>query len=64
MGLFLALETTTRNCSVALFDNKKLIKLKEKVSKEYSHAEQLTLFIEEVVKRADISFEQCEWCLQ
>tara|TARA_B100000902_G_C27185536_1_gene851142 strand:- start:55 stop:732 length:678 start_codon:yes stop_codon:yes gene_type:complete len=60
MGIFLALETTTRNCSVALFDNEKLIKLKEKVSKEYSHAEQLTLFIEDVLKRSDISLQELD----
>ena len=60
MSLLLAIETTTRNCSVALFRNARLIQLQEKISKEYSHAEQLTLFIEEVVKRSDVKLQEIE----
>ena len=56
MALLLAIETTTRNCSVALFQNNKLIHLKEKTYKEYSHAELLTLFIQEVIEKANIDF--------
>ena len=56
MALLLAIETTTKNCSVALFENSNLLQLKEQISDEYSHAEQLTLFIEEVVKKSDKKF--------
>ena len=50
MALILAIETTTKNCSVALFENEKLLVLKEQCSDSYSHAEQLTLFITEVMQ--------------
>ena len=49
MAFILAIETTTKNCSVALFENEKLLALKEHRSDDYSHAEQLTLFIIEVL---------------
>ena len=45
MAYILAIETTTKNCSVALFDDAKQLALKELVSEGYSHAEQLTIFM-------------------
>ena len=45
MALLLAIETTTKNCSVALFKNNVLIDFHEEVSDKYVHAERLTLFI-------------------
>jgi tRNA threonylcarbamoyladenosine biosynthesis protein TsaB len=57
MAFILALETTTKNCSVALFENEKLLYLKEEKSDGYSHAEQLTLFIEELIKTAHFSLK-------
>jgi len=57
MAFILALETTTKNCSVALFENEKLLYLKEEKSDGYSHAEQLTLFIEELIKIAHFSLK-------
>ena len=44
MALILAVDTTTKNCSVALFNKGVLLELKEQNSSEYSHSEQLTLF--------------------
>jgi tRNA threonylcarbamoyladenosine biosynthesis protein TsaB len=55
MAYILAIETTTKNCSVALFDDAKQLALKELVSEGYSHAEQLTIFIEEVLSEVKIS---------
>ena len=55
MSLLLTIETTTKNCSVALFDDAKQLALKELVSEGYSHAEQLTIFIEEVLSEVKIS---------
>ena len=55
MAYILAIETTTKNCSVALFDDAKQPALKELVSEGYSHAEQLTIFIEEVLSEVKIS---------
>ena len=60
MALLLTLETATRNCSVALFDNQKMLQIKEYVSERYSHSEQLTLFIQQVLKDAHITFEQLD----
>ena len=55
MAYILAIETTTKNCPVSLFDDAKQLALKELVSEGYSHAEQLTIFIEEVLNEVKIS---------
>ena len=60
MALLLALETSTKNCSVALFKNDNLLQLKEHVSDKYLHSEQLIFFIEQVLMDANISFEQLD----
>ena len=55
MPIILTIETSTKNCSVALFNGDTKLALKEKNSENYSHAEQLTVFIEDVVRCAKIS---------
>jgi tRNA threonylcarbamoyladenosine biosynthesis protein TsaB len=60
MALLLAIETTTKNCSVALFENSNLLILKEQYSDEYLHAERLTLFIEEVIENTNISLKEID----
>ena len=60
MALLLAIETTTKNCSVALFENSKLLQFKEQNSDEYLHAEQLTFFIEEVVEKSNITLKEID----
>ena len=57
MAFILAIETTTKNCSVALFENEKLLALKEHCSDDYSHAEQLTLFITEVLQQTQLTLK-------
>jgi len=52
MSLILGIETSTKICSVALANNNKLLALKEEGG-AYSHAEKLTIFIEEVLKLAN-----------
>ncbi len=54
MIYILHLETSTKVCSVALSLNGKLIATKEIEEEGYSHGENLTLFIEEVLKIANI----------
>jgi tRNA threonylcarbamoyladenosine biosynthesis protein TsaB len=54
----LCIETSTKACSVALANNGELLAFKESVDLDYSHAEQLNLFIEEVMKQAKIEFGQ------
>lgn len=53
----LHLETSTKVCSVALSKNGKLIALKETNEENFSHGEKLTLFIEDVMKQGDISYD-------
>ena len=60
MALILAIETATTNCSVALFKAGVLIAEKEHNTDGYTHAEQLTLFIEEVVESAKVSLQEIE----
>ena len=58
MAIILALDTSTKNCSVALFNGNKIIALKEQNSDGYTHAEQLTLFIDQVVKSASVTLKE------
>ena len=60
MAIILTLDTSTKNCSVALFNGNKIIALKEQNSDGYTHAEQLTLFIEEVIKSANLTLKEIE----
>lgn len=52
MALILSLETATTVCSVALAKDGELLALKE-INGDYSHAENLTLFIEDVLQQAN-----------
>jgi tRNA threonylcarbamoyladenosine biosynthesis protein TsaB len=56
----LCIETSTKACSVALARNGELLALKESVDQDYSHAEQLNLFIEEVMKQGKIEFSNLD----
>lgn len=47
MALILNIETSTTNCSVALSEDSRLLKLREQ-NEGYTHAENITLFIAEV----------------
>ena len=58
MAIILAIETTTKNCSVALFDNGILLQIKEQNSGDYSHAEQLTLFIKDLIRESNITLKE------
>lgn len=51
MALILNLETATTVCSVALSENGKLLALKE-MNAGYTHAENLTVFIQDVMQEA------------
>lgn len=58
MIYILHLETSTKVCSVALSLNGELIALKETEEDGYSHGENLTLFIQDVLNQATISIKQ------
>ena len=55
MALILNLETATTNCSVSLAKEGKTIAIKEHDTPNYSHSEQLHVFIQEVLKEASLS---------
>lgn len=57
MGMIINLETATTNCSVSIARNGEVIVLKEDNSPNYSHSEQLHIFIQEALKEASLSFK-------
>jgi len=59
MGLILNLETATTVCSVALAKDGHLIALEE-LNGDYTHAENLTVFIERVLQKASISLNSID----
>ena len=58
--MILALETSTKNCSVALLEGQELKVLIEAQSDQYIHSEKLHLFIEEALKQAQIGPQDLE----
>ncbi len=59
MTLILGIETSTKICSVAISDGKKLLAIKEEGG-EYSHAEKLMAFIQEVLKEANVELNDLD----
>ncbi len=60
MAIILNIETATTNCSVSIAKDGELLAIKEHDTPNYSHAEQLHVFIENVVKEASISMNQID----
>ena len=60
MATILCIETATTNCSVTLSVNGSVIALEEDTSAQYSHAEQLHVFIDKVLKRSGITKDQLD----
>ena len=52
----LNIETSTKACSVALFNEKQLVSCKEHVAEKFSHSEKLPLYMLEVLDLAKITF--------
>ena len=55
MALILNLETATTNCSVSIAKDGNLLAIKEHNTPNYSHSEQLHVFIQEVLKKASFT---------
>lgn len=55
MAIILNLETATTNCSVSISKDGELLAIKEHNTAGYSHSEQLHVFIEEILKEANIA---------
>lgn len=60
MTVILCLETATTNCSVAISDNGTIKSIRELNNRNYSHAEKLHVFIEEVLEESEISKENLD----
>lgn len=58
MAIILNIETSTKNCSVSIANRGKIIAIKELNNGNYSHAEVLHPFIEEIIVEANISKTQ------
>lgn len=54
------METATTNCSVALTRDGEILALREENRKSYSHAEKLHVFIEEVLKQANMQLKDLD----
>ena len=59
MTYILNIETTTKSCSVVLSFNKETIALKESQS-TYTHSENITIFVSEVIKDAGITLKMID----
>ena len=57
MGIILNLETSSTNCSVCLAKDGVILATKELNSENYSHAEKLHVFIEEVMHEANLKMQ-------
>jgi len=59
MSLILGIETSTKICSVAVSDGKKILAIEEEGG-EYSHSEKLTIFIQKVLDRAKLQLKDID----
>ncbi len=55
MCIILNIETSSKNCSVSVSENGKIIGLKEESYDEYSHSKSLHVFIDEIFKEIELS---------
>ncbi len=60
MPTILNLETATTNCSVSVAEDGKLLAFKEHDTPNYSHSEQLHVFIQDVLKDANLDISDLE----
>ena len=60
MAIILNLETATKNCSVAVAKDGVTLALKEFAGEGYAHAEKLHVFIEDVLKEANLDFTKLD----
>lgn len=60
MSYILNIETSTKNCSVSIAKDGKLIALKELNTGNYSHAEMLHPFIADCMEESNLTFDQLD----
>ena len=52
--MLLCIETSGKNCSVALFEGLQLVSIREVHTEQFSHSENLHVFIEQVLKESNL----------
>ena len=52
--MLLCIETSGKNCSVALFEDLQLVSIREVHTEQFSHSENLHVFIEQVLKESNL----------
>ena len=52
--MLLCIETSGKNCSVALFEDLQLVSIREVHTEQFSHSENLHIFIEQVLKESKL----------
>ena len=57
MALILNIETATKNCSVALAKDGKTLAIREIATQNFSHAEKLHVFIEELLEETNLKLQ-------
>jgi tRNA threonylcarbamoyladenosine biosynthesis protein TsaB len=57
MALILNIETATKNCSVALAKDGQTIAIREIATQNFSHAEKLHVFIEELLEETNLKLQ-------
>ena len=57
MAFFIAIETATKVCSVALFQDEKLLSSKKQEG-DYSHAENLAVFVDALMNEQELKYNQ------
>ncbi len=60
LAFILNIETATKNCSVSLSSKEEVIALRELNDRNYSHSENLHVFIDEVLKSANKTFKEID----
>ena len=60
MAIILCIETSTRNCSISLFESNKIISFKENLSEKYSHSEMLTVLIKSMLEETKVSINDLD----
>ncbi|UAM96987.1 tRNA (adenosine(37)-N6)-threonylcarbamoyltransferase complex dimerization subunit type 1 TsaB [Polaribacter litorisediminis] len=60
MAFILNIETSTKNCSVSIAENGKILKIKELNNGNYSHAEVLHSFITDILKAANLPIHKID----
>lgn len=60
MVIILNIETATKNCSVSIAKNETVLVLKELNDGNYSHAEKLHPFIQDILKEADVTLKEID----